>query len=151
METLKPKVERNFTQLLLGKKTREKNGAKDYMSTQYAKICPFCEGFIDFYSEDCPYCGTQMEKNEVKEQIPPLYKIKNEEPVVVLQPSKGAKGSCYPIIVGGVLGPLSLCLWLIGGPQGVAITIQTDWMPWIFLSSFSLLVFGMIKGETSDS
>lgn len=120
------------------------------MSTQYAKLCPFCEGFIDFYSKDCTYCGTQMEKNEVKEQFPPLYKIKNEEPVVIIQPNKVAVSSSFPIILGGVLGPISLFLWIIGGPTGVAITIQTEWMPWIFFVSFSLLMYGLIKGGVSS-
>jgi len=151
MGTLKPKVERNLRHLLLGKKTAPGKGAKEIMTTEYSKLCPFCEGFIDFYSQDCPYCGSQMEKNELNEKFNPIYTTKNEEPIVVLQPNKGEASSFYPIVIGGVLAPLAFFLWLVGGAKGVDITIKTNGMPWIFLASSVLLVYGLLKKEKSGT
>ena len=131
----------------MGQKNLRSKQEKESMSNQYAKLCPFCEGFIDFYSEDCPYCGSQMDKVENKEIFIPIYQVKSEEPIVALVPDNGGFRSFYSIVVGGVLAPLALFLWGIGGSKGVDITIETYWMPWIFIAAMILLVYGLCKGE----
>jgi len=124
-------------------------GAKN-MSNQCSRLCPFCPGFIHFYSEECPYCGSFIETGVEKERFIPFYQPKIEEPFVQLLPQKRETKAPYFILLGGAIAPLALFLWIIGQRQEVQITIETFWMPWILLFSLSLLLFGFLLEERPD-
>ena len=115
------------------------------MKNQFTRLCPFCEGYIDYFSDECPYCASHLDKIQETKDYKPIYQNKEQEPIVRLIPQQIPKNGAFLIIAGGMLLPTSLFLWILGGGRDLSVTIHTGFMPYIALMGITLLCIGFFE------
>jgi hypothetical protein len=116
------------------------------MKNQFTRLCPFCEGYIDYFSDECPYCASHLDKILETKEYKPIYKNNTEqEPIVRLIPQQSPKNGAFSIIAGGMLLPISIFLWILGGGKDLSVTIHTGFMPYIAFLGITLLGFGFYR------
>ena len=115
------------------------------MKNQFTRLCPFCEGYIDYFSDECPYCASHLDKVEEIKDYKPIYQNKEQEPIVRLIPQQIPKNGAFLIIAGGMFLPTSLFLWILGGGRDLSVTIHTGFMPYIAFLGLILLSFGFYR------
>ncbi|MFZ4773040.1 MAG: hypothetical protein ACOYK9_03515 [Chlamydiia bacterium] len=126
---------------------------KTIMKKLFSRLCPFCEGLIDYYTDECPYCGSHMEKAEAADPVPhytPNFRPKSIETEIATHPEPLSQNRAFLICIGGSLAPFSFFLWLMGSDGRLDLSIDTTWMPLFALVGIGLLAYGFLGVEELD-
>ncbi|MBM3194931.1 MAG: hypothetical protein FJZ60_04110 [Chlamydiae bacterium] len=115
------------------------------MKNQFTRLCPFCEGYIDYFSDECPYCASHLDKIQETKEYKPIYQNTEQEPIVRLIPQQSPKNGALSIIAGGMLLPISIFLWILGAGKDLLVTIHTGFMPYIAFLGIILLCLGFLR------
>ena len=116
------------------------------MKKLFSRLCPICEGLIDYYTDECPYCGSHLEKVDVAEVAPryvPNFRPKTADAYVATHPAVLSQNKTFSICIGGCLAPFSFFLWLMGTGGRLDLSIDTTWMPLFALIGAGLVAYGL--------
>ncbi len=121
------------------------------MQKNLSRLCPFCEGLIDYHTDECPYCGSHLECEEVAlstTRFIPLYQAKTKEPLIETYKTPLSQRNVLAIFLGGGMAPLSFFLWLLGRGNTIEFSIETTWFPLITIAAIAAIIYGFSQSKS---